>query len=392
MAEIGKTPNGGVTRLALSEENRQGRELLMQWMKEIGLAVRYDDFGNIIGRLEGSDPDAAVVMAGSHIDSVPKGGKFDGVLGVLGALEVVETIRGQGIDHRNPIEVVAFTNEEGARFTPQMLGSGAVTGEFSKAYTYARTDWDGFRFEEELQKIGFVGAEENRPKNVETFIEMHIEQGPTLEVNDETVGVVTGIAGFTWLEVTVHGDSNHSGTTPMSYRKDSLVTASGVIRALSDWANGKPDGVVATVGKIKTSPDIINAVPGETTFTIDIRCPDEDQFDAYFAEVHELIRRVVSEDELTCTIDEIKTHPPVVFSERVVGTIDEVCRDLEVSYRSMASGAGHDAMYMHNIADTAMIFVPSINGKSHCEEEETRWEDIEQGVNVLYEAIVRLSQ
>ncbi|ASN04355.1 Zn-dependent hydrolase [Virgibacillus necropolis] len=392
MAEIGKTNNNGVTRLALSEEERRGRLLLIQWMKDLGLAVRYDDFGNIYGRSEGTDPNASVIMSGSHIDSVPKGGKFDGVLGVLGALEAVESMLEKGIKHRHPIEIVSFTNEEGARFTPQMLGSGAVTGEFSREYIYNRTDDEGFRFEDELKKINFVGDEKNRLDNVGTFIEMHIEQGPVLETSQQTIGVVEGIAGFSWMEVTITGESNHSGTTPMSHRKDSLVTAAIAIKKISDWAKNEPEGIVATIGKIQTNPDIINAVPGETSFTIDIRCPREDQFEQCVKEVKEIIEKIVNEDSLTYSINEIRTHSPVIFSNRIVATIEEVCKGQNLSYRLMSSGAGHDAMYMNNIAETAMIFVPTVNGKSHCEEEDTLWTDIEKGASVLYETLASLAE
>ncbi|WP_010531800.1 Zn-dependent hydrolase [Lentibacillus jeotgali] len=394
MAEIGKTTNDGVTRLALSNEDKQARDLFMQWMENLGLHVRYDDFGNIYGRLEGNDSDAPPLMIGSHLDSVPKGGRFDGVLGVLGALEVVESILENNIQNERPIEIVSFTNEEGARFTPQMLGSGAVTNLFSKDYTYSRTDKDGFILKEELQKIGYLGSQDNRldQENVAAFIEMHIEQGPVLETNHKTVGIVEGIAGFSWMEVVISGEANHSGTTPMELRRDSLVTASSAIKAIHEWARSKKDGTVATVGEINTEPGIMNAIPGTTSFTLDVRHPYKDGFTSCINEIRESIEDIVDEDSLTCNINEIKTHPPVTFAENITSTLEEASKKHDIPYHRMTSGAGHDAMYMNTIADTAMVFVPSISGKSHCEEENTHWEDIEKGVTVLYESVLRKSR
>lgn len=392
MAEIGKTENDGVTRLALSREDKEARMLFIKWMKDLKMKVRVDDFGNIYGRSEGTDPNASAIISGSHLDTVPKGGKFDGVLGVLSALEVVESVIESEIQHTHPIEIVAFTNEEGARFTPQMLGSGAVTGQFSRDYTYNRQDVDGYKFIDELKGINFVGDKANRLNNVEAFIEMHIEQGPTLETNQHTVGVVEGIAGFSWLEVNVFGQSNHSGTTPMELRQDSLVTSASIIEKISQWAKDRADGTVATVGNIRTNPGTINVIPGETFFTVDARYPKADLFEQCIEEIKELINRCVQRDSITCSINETRTFPPVRFSSRVVNTVEEVCTDQQISYRRMISGAGHDAMYMNNIADTAMIFVPSIDGKSHCEEENTSWKDIEKGVSILYESMTRLAK
>jgi len=391
MAKIGATNNGGVTRLALSEEDMEARHQLLKWMEDIGATTRFDDFGNIYGRFEGTNPDLPVIMIGSHIDTVPKGGKFDGILGVLGPLEVLESMKDNGVKPSNPIEIVSFTNEEGARFTPQMLGSGSVTGQFSLPYTYDRRDSNGLRFEDELRKIGFLGDHSNRLNHVGAFIEMHIEQGPVLEQMNKPIGIVTGISGFSWLEVTVQGEANHSGTTPMQYRKDSLVASSTIIQALNEWAGKNMDGVVATVGKVHTSPGVINVVPGETSFTIDIRCSSPNQFNDCITEVKELIHTIVEENSLSYTLKEIRTHPPVQFSDRLIHILEKACEENQVSFHHMYSGAGHDAMYMSSIADTAMLFVPSVNGKSHCEEEETSWEDIEKGVTVLYDAVIDLA-
>lgn len=393
MAEIGKTENGGVTRIALTNEDKQARDLFMQWMENLGLHVRYDDFGNMYGRLEGADSDAPVLMIGSHLDSVPKGGRFDGVLGVLAALEVVESLLENNAQNDRSIEIVSFTNEEGARFTPQMLGSGAVTGLFSKEYTYSRTDIDGLILKEELQKIGYLGSQDNRldQEKVDAFIEMHIEQGPVLESSHNKVGIVKGIAGFSWMEIVISGETNHSGTTPMELRRDSLITATSAIKAVHEWARSKKDGTVATVGEIKTQPGIMNAIPGTTSFTLDVRHPYKDEFKSCIDEIRDIIEDIVDEESLTCNINEIKTHPPVTFAENITSSLVEASKKHDIPYYRMTSGAGHDAMYMNMIADTAMVFVPSIGGKSHCEEENTHWEDIEKGVTVLYESVLGMS-
>jgi N-carbamoyl-L-amino-acid hydrolase len=392
MAGVGKTERGGVTRLALSKEDKKARELFIQWMNDLGLQVRVDDFGNIYGRSEGTDPDAPVIMAGSHLDSVPKGGKFDGVLGVLSALEAVETMSEQGIKHRNSIEIVSFTNEEGTRFMPQMLGSGAVTGQFCQDYVYDRKDAEGFRFEDELRKIGFIGDETNRLDNVSAFIEMHVEQGPILEVDQKNVGVVEGVAGFSWMEIKVVGQSDHSGSTPMTMRKDSLVTSASIIEKIHHWAKNRADGTVATVGLVRTTPGVINAVPGETVFTIDVRNPQEDSLYQCREEIIQIIKQTVERDLMDFSIDEIRSHPPCRFSNRIINTLEEVCRNFQFPYKRVSSGAAHDAMYMNHVTETAMIFVPSAAGKSHCEEEYTSWDDIEKGTAVLYETLARLAK
>lgn len=392
MANIGKTKNGGVSRLALTEIDKQGRNVLIEWMQEIGLEVRYDDFGNIYGRMEGTHPDGPVVMSGSHLDSVPMGGKFDGSLGVLAALEVIETMKENNIKPYYPIEVVSFTNEEGVRFNPQMLGSGAVTNEFSREYVYNREDDQGLKFKDELRKIGFMGEEKNRLKKVRSFIEMHIEQGPILERNKQTIGIVNGIAGFTWLEVTINGESNHSGTTPMEYRKDSLVIAANVIKKINHWAKTNSNGVLATVGKIETQPGVINAVPGKTTFTLDVRCTNTSEFQSILDEMKGLISNYIGSNGFTYEIKEIKTHPPVSFSPNITNVMEKACKNRNVSYQLMHSGAAHDAMYMNNITETGMLFIPSINGVSHSEEEKSHWDDIEKGVSVLYETLVNLAK
>lgn len=390
LTSIGLNENDGHTRLALSEEDKKARKLLVTFIEDLGLVVRVDDFGNIYGTKKGSDPSLAPIMLGSHIDTVPDGGKFDGVLGVLGALEAIESFIETGKPHRRPIELVAFTNEEGSRFTPQMLGSGAVTGKFSKEYVYKRVDNEERNFADELQTIGFMGEDRDRLKKVQNFIELHIEQGPVLDEENISIGVVEGIAGFSWFEITVKGESNHSGTTPMKNRSDSLVSAAALIQELNRWANKKEDGTVLTVGKINAQPGSVNVIPASTIFTVDVRIYDSAVFESTLSELKQLIDDKVQALDTEYELTEIKTQKPVAFSPQLVNLIEKESKEQKYSYTKMKSGAGHDAMYMNEITDTAMIFVPSINGISHSPEECTSWEDIEKGVNVLYGVMERL--
>src|SRR5699024_4031935 len=281
-------------------------------------------------------------------------------------------------------ELVAFTNEEGARFTPQMLGSGAVTDKFPKGYVYKRKDDEGRNFADELRAISFMGEDKNRLRNVQNFIELHIEQGPVLEEQNIPIGVVQGIAGFSWFEITVKGESNHSGTTPMKNRSDSLVSAAVLIQELNIWANKRKDGTVLTVGKINTQPGSVNVIPSSTGFTVDVRIYDLVTFKSTLAELKQLIDDKAQTLNTEYELKEIKTQRPVEFSPRLVDLIEKVSEKQNFPYLNMKSGAGHDAMYLNEITDTAMIFVPSTKGISHSPEEHTSWEDIEKGVNVLY--------
>lgn len=390
MAGIGKSESGGNTRLALSAEDKQARKLLISWMEKLNLTIKIDDFGNIYGKKEGTSTDLAPVMLGSHIDTVPDGGKFDGVLGVLGALEALETYVEELGQPRRSIELVSFTNEEGARFTPQMLGSGAVTGKFTPEYTYNRVDTKGLGFEEELRNIGFLGDAKNRLQDVHSFIELHIEQGPVLDRNHISIAAVEGIAGFSWMEIILKGESNHSGTTPMQDRSDSLVAATALIQKLNQWVNRKDDGTVLTVGKIYASPGSMNVIPEKTTFTVDVRVHEEKDFDRYLTEIKRIINQISKEYSKGYDLNEIRTQAPIAFATHLTDLIENISKKQQLSCKRMKSGAGHDSMYIQNVADTAMIFVPSVNGISHSPEEHTEWKDIENGVNVLYETMKKL--
>jgi beta-ureidopropionase / N-carbamoyl-L-amino-acid hydrolase len=391
MASIGQTDNGGITRLALSKEDKAARELLIKWMQDIGLQTRFDDIGNIYGRLEGRNNQAPAVLTGSHLDTVPNGGRFDGTLGLLAGLEVIESIIEQNILPIHPLEIVAFTNEEGARFTPQMLGSGVITNEFSKEFVYQQKDFKGYQFKNELQELGFLGVESNRAKNIKAFLEFHIEQGPILEAENIPVGIVEGVSGFSWMEVIINGQSNHSGTTPMHMREDSLVTAATIVKEIHEYAKSKNDGTVVTVGRIQANPGIINAIPGKTIFSIDVRHPELEKLNSAIDGIKTIVKKQIAEVNMAYTIEDIWSKEPVQFSPTLIHTLEETCKTFDIPYKRIVSGAGHDAMYMNNITDSAMIFVPSIAGKSHCKEEDTSWKDIEKGMAVLFDALCCLA-
>lgn len=391
MARIGATPEGGVTRLALTDEDKAGRDLYLGWLKAAGLAHRLDDVGNIYGRREGSDPTAPAVMLGSHLDTVTQGGKYDGTLGVMAALEVVRTLNDAGIRTRHPLELTVFTNEEGARFQPALLAAGVVAGKFDLDYAYSRTDSGGKTFGSELERIGYKGSRANRPGPLKAYLEFHIEQGPVLEAAGLSVGVVEGIQGQIWLEVTVSGQADHAGPTPMPMRRDSLVAAARIIAGIRNLAYLIDPEAVTTVGRIKVQPDIINVIPGRTVFTIDIRHPRDELVDLGTAMARRTIERICREERVECRVEEMWRMPTTRFDPVVVDAVERATRELGYSYRRMMSGAGHDAKYMADIAPTGMIFVPTVNGKSHCEEEAAPWEDIEKGANVLLQTTLALA-
>lgn len=391
MAKIGATPGGGVTRTALSDADREGRNLFVAWLKAADLAVRVDDLGNIYGRLEGSDPRAAPILMGSHLDSVPGGGRFDGVFGVMTALEVARSLRDLGIKPRRSVEVVDWTNEEGARFEPAMMCSGVIAGRFTPEYVYSRTDHDGKVFGEELARIGYKGGFANRPKQIHAYFEPHIEQGPVLEAEGLPIGVVTGILGLKWMNITLHGVQQHAGPSPMRARRDAMVTAGRIIAGLRDLALEYPDPAVATVGRIKATPGIINQIPGEVVLSADMRHWTHEGHEEMGAKAVALIKRIAAEEKVDADVDVYWTCPPIIFPAQMVDLIESKVKDLGVPYRRIVSGAGHDAQYIHEIAPTGMIFVRTIGGRSHCETEDIVWEDARAAADVLLNAVLDLA-
>ncbi|MCL6575057.1 Zn-dependent hydrolase [Kyrpidia sp.] len=392
MAQIGATPNGGVTRLALSDEDKDARDLLKRWMIETGLEIRIDDFGNLYGRRPGTDPEAGAILIGSHLDSVPAGGRFDGVVGVLASLEVLRTFKDLGIQTKRPVEMVNFTGEEGARFSPPMLGSGGITQMFSSSFIYDRVDADGVRFEDELIRIGYRGESPHRAKNVQHFVELHIEQGPILDTECVPIGAVEGIVGVSWLEVTVRGVRGHAGSTPMAMRRDALIAASVMVSAIAEVATQADKDLLLTVGKFVPRSSAPNVIPDEVTFSVDIRHYDSLIRKRGVQAVKDLLMSIGKEKGVDVSVVDLWNMEPTVFSKSLVELICEVSSFLGYPVRKIRGGIGHDAKYMNEICPSAMIFIPCVEGKSHCEDELASWEDIEKGANVLLHVVYRLAQ
>jgi beta-ureidopropionase / N-carbamoyl-L-amino-acid hydrolase len=393
MNEIGRDPEGGVTRLALTDADREGRDRLVEWMKHLGLAVRVDDVGNIYGRRSGLQDDAPPVMVGSHVDTVPQGGLFDGTLGVMAALELVEALNDAGIETHRPVEVASFTNEEGSRFEPSIMGSGVLTGVFSLEYVESRPARDdGALLGAELKRIGYKGRPENRPGPLKAFLEYHVEQGPVLEREGLRCGIAERVVGFSWWNAVMTGQTDHSGPTPMDTRRDALVAAARAIASLRDLARWYGEDMVATVGRMQLEPNIINAVPGRATFSLDVRAPDDDTVAAAAAAARRMVETVAAQEQVDVSMEEIKTIPAVEFDPRLVDLAFGVAEELGIPCRRMASGAGHDAQYMAGVAPTVLIFTRSRGGKSHSPEEWTDWEDVAAGADILLQTALQLAQ
>ena len=389
LARIGETAGGGVTRLALSREDRAARDLLRGWMGEARLQVRVDDFGNMTARRAGARSGAAVLMA-SHIDTVRQGGRYDGAYGVLAGLEVMHTLNDLGVTTQAPLELVNWTNEEGVRFEPAMLASGAVAGRFAPDYVYARTDRDGARFGDELERIGYKGERRHRPGPIAAYLELHIEQGPVLEDAGVPVGVVEGIVGITWSEITAEGHADHAGPSPMPLRRDALVAAARLIGGVDEMVR-TVEGAVGTVGRIAAEPNVINTIPGKVTLSVDLRHPEAATLNTLVAGLERLGRDISKASGVTIGVNRFWTSEPTPFAAEVVDAVQAAADELGVATRRLWSGAGHDAKYMQEVAPSAMIFARSVNGLSHCEQEHSTAEDLEAGANVLLLAALRLA-
>jgi N-carbamoyl-L-amino-acid hydrolase len=383
MAKIGATPGGGVQRLTLTDEDKQARDLFVKWLREINCEVTVDEMGNIFGRRAGKNNELAPVMSGSHIDSQPKGGRFDGILGVMGPLEVLRTLHGNDIETERPMVIVDWTNEEGSRFAPAMVASGVWAGALERDWAYNRTDIDGKRFEDELIRIGYKGTEPCRAFPVHCYWEYHIEQGPMLEREGKQIGAPKGILCLHWYDIYLEGEANQVGPTPMEGRHDALCAAAEMILKVNALPDRMGGNMVATVGEIQNYPNSRNIIPDGVHFTVDIRSWD----DAHAIKAWELVRKDFESiaERRGCPIRIEETwrveHSP--FDQKRVQMILDTAEALGYSSLHMVSGAGHDASYMNQVTSTAMIFVPSIGGRSHVEVEKTTWDDCENGANVL---------
>ncbi|WP_052257630.1 Zn-dependent hydrolase [Leisingera sp. ANG-DT] len=389
MAKIDALPGGGCGRLTLTDGDLKARELFTRWCEDAGCTVTYDRLGNMFARREGRDPDALPVAIGSHLDTQPHGGKFDGIFGVLAGLEVVRTLNDLGLETDAPIEIVNWTNEEGARFAPAMLCSGVYAGLFDLDFALSREDADGLRFGDALERIGYAGTEACGDNKFGAFLEAHIEQGPVLEHHGEVIGVVTGGQGQRWYDVTVTGRDAHSGSTPMPGRSDALVAAARLIQAVQHIAldNG-PDGV-GTVGELHVNPNSRNTIPGEVRFTIDFRHPDDEVLSVMDTS---LLAQVGAEKDAKVELEMIWHNPPVRFDTACVDAIETAAEAQKLPYRRMVSGAGHDACQVARKVPTAMVFVPCRDGLSHNEAEWAEPEHLEAGCNVLLQAALTLSR
>lgn len=388
MARIGATPKGGVCRLALTDLDRDGRDLFVTWAKDAGCTIKIDKMGNVYARRAGRDDSLHPVMTGSHADSQPTGGKFDGIYGVLGGLEVIRSLNDHGIQTDRPIEVVIWTNEEGSRFAPAMVSSGVFAGVFDLDYGLSRADVDGKTMGQELVRIGYAG-EEPVGKPIHAAFELHIEQGPILEAEGKTIGVVTHAQGQRWYEVVFTGQESHAGPTPMPRRKDALVGAARVIDLVNKIGHAHAPFACATVGMVQVHPNSRNVIPGRVFFTIDIRHPEDEVLAQMDREVRDGVARIAEEAKLEVTkLEQIFYYRPVAFDDDCVKSVRAAAQRFGYSHRDMVSGAGHDACYLAQVAPTSMVFVPCIDGISHNEVEDATPEWIEAGCNVLLHAML----
>ena len=389
MARIGATPGGGVHRLALSDQDKQARDLFITWLREIELEVTIDEMGNIFGKRSGNNNDLFPVMSGSHIDSQPMGGRFDGILGVMGALEVFRTIYENKIETQRPMVIVNWTNEEGSRFAPAMVGSGVWTGKLERDWVYSRADIQGRKLGEELERMGYKGKYPARRWPVHAYYEYHIEQGPVLERVGNVIGVPQGIVCLHWYDVYVEGTANQVGPTPMEGRNDALCAAAEMILQVNALPSKMGGNMVATVGEIHNSPNSRNIIPSKVHFTVDIRSWDDNLAVRAWEDLRKDFESIVEMRGCQIRIEETWRVDHAPFDEKLVKRILDTAVNLGYSSYHMVSGAGHDASYMSQIAPTAMIFVPSIKGRSHVEVENTEWEDCEAGANVLLHCILQ---
>ena len=390
LAQIGAIAGGGVCRLALTDEDKAGRDLVVSWMQELGLTITIDQLGNVVGTRPGLELGPPVIT-GSHIDTVATGGRYDGNLGVLAGLEVIETLNEQNIQTRYPLAVAFFTNEEGARFHPDMMGSWAFSGGLPTDAALAAVGTDGTTVAANLERIGYAGTVLCGSQPVKAFVELHIEQGPVLEQEGIQIGAVTGVQGMSWQELTLHGVSNHAGTTPISLRHDAGYGASQIAVAARDLALTMGGNQVATVGAIQLKPGLVNVIAKEARITVDLRNTDAALLRQAEAQLAEKIEAIAQKEGLNVTSRSLARFEPVTFDPVMVEQVVQTALALGYSVKRMPSGAGHDAGMIAAIAPTAMIFVPSVNGLSHNVQEYTAPEDLIKGSNVLLQVLLQLA-
>ncbi len=388
LAKIGATPKGGVCRLTLTDLDKQGRDLVIAWAKEAGMSVTIDKIGNGFMRRAGRDNSLPPIMTGSHIDTQPTGGKFDGNYGVLAGIEVVRTLNDLGIETEAPIEVAFWTNEEGSRFVPVMMGSGVFAKAFTLAHAYAATDTEGKTVQGELARIGYIGDEEPGDHPIGAYFETHIEQGPVLEDNDKTIGVVQGVLGIRWFDCTVSGMEAHAGPTPMALRKDALQVATHLMQEVVAAALRHAPHGRGTVGMVQVHPNSRNVIPGRVKFSIDLRNSTDALVDQMADEVKACAAQLSRDTGLGIQIELVSSYQAQVFHPDCIAAVARAAKKLGYSHMPAVSGAGHDAIYMARLAPSGMIFIPCKDGISHNEIEDAKPEHITAGCNVLLHAML----
>ena len=383
LARIGATPKGGVARLALTDLDRQGRDAVIAFARAAGMTVTIDQIGNIFMRRAGRNNDLPPVMTGSHIDTQPTGGKFDGNYGVLAGLEVVRTLNDHGIVTEAPLEVAVWTNEEGSRFVPVMMGSGVFCGAFSLEHAYRARDTEGASVRGELEGIGYLGVEVPGRHPVGCYFEAHIEQGPVLEEANTVIGVVKGVLGLRWYDCTVTGTEAHAGPTPMAMRRDALQVAIRIMQEVVALGSRSPPHGRGTVGYVSVFPNSRNVIPGQVKFAMDLRNISVELHDRMDAEIRAFIDGIRKESGLAIEVAEVAHYPPCPFEPGCVDVVERAAKKLGYSHMDSVSGAGHDAIYLARVAPAAMIFIPCKDGISHNEIEDAQPSHIEAGANVL---------
>ena len=388
MAEIGPGVAGGNNRQTLTDADSEGRHLFQRWCEAAGMSMGLDTMGNMFATRPGEDKDALPVYIGSHLDTQPTGGRYDGVLGVLGGLEVIRTMNDLGIKTKHPIVVANWTNEEGARFAPAMLASGVFAGIHTEEYAKSRMDMDGKLFGEELQRIGWVGDEKTGARKMHAMFELHIEQGPILEAEGKDIGVVTHGQGLWWLEITLTGKEAHTGSTPMHLRVNAGLGMARITERVHQIAMSHQPNAVGAVGQVKVFPNSRNVIPGKVIFTVDIRSPEQAKLDAMRGEVERAAYGVAAELGLGCAIEPVGHFDPVTFDPGLVKTVRAAAERLGLSHQDIVSGAGHDACWINRVAPTVMIMCPCVDGLSHNEAEKIFPEWASAGADVMLHAVI----
>ena len=389
LAKVGATSDGGVCRLAFTESDKVGRELVISLMKKLGLTVSIDQIGNVMARREGLE-DLDPVYIGSHIDSVRTGGQYDGTLGVLAGLEIVATLNDANLTTRRPLVIAFFSNEEGARFAPDMMGSMVHQGHLRLSEALSMRGIDGATVAEELTRLGQAGPLPCGGARAHAYVELHIEQGPVLERDGITIGAVEGVQGISWTEVNIIGTSNHAGTTPMSMRHDAGAAAAAIVQYARKLARDIGGDQVATVGYITFTPNIVNVIPGRASLTVDLRNTDEERLRFAEERLYKFLTRLAKREDVYLARRSLARYKPTAFDEEVIELVRGEASALGHSVRRMASGAGHDAQSFAPNCPTGMIFVPSVGGISHNPQEFTHAKDIQAGANVLLQVALTL--